>query len=142
MRRASTNSGDAPPPPAPFSPVAVGCLLVIGVRLKNPVAEAAVPLHQFEFFVGEPSRLQQNRVGDADLADVVQLSGVFQQVGGVADDAELLADQAGVTADAHDVKARIVVAILGRAGQHQADLAVGLLQLPRPLADRRFESWL
>ena len=39
---------------------------------KDPGSNRGVGLHDLEFIRGEPTRLEQDMVGDADLAHVVQ----------------------------------------------------------------------
>ena len=91
-------------------------------------------LHDDALLRGQPAGLEQDGVGDADLAHVVQGGGPLDQV-------HRLCVQPGRAAEAgrqpgHPLRvlAGVVVAELGRPGQPLQHLGMCLLQRPGPLA--------
>mmetsp|Transcript_10422 Transcript_10422/g.42406 ORF Transcript_10422/g.42406 Transcript_10422/m.42406 type:complete len:382 (-) Transcript_10422:962-2107(-) len=93
--------------------------------LQDVVAMAGVLLHHLEFVRRELAGLEQDVVGDADLADVVQRRGMQQQVQFVVRQAEPAADELGVMGHAQDVGAGLGVTELRcpRQPQHGLQLA-------------------
>ena len=96
-------------------------------------------LHHCEFVFGEPARLEQHGIGDADLADVVEQRGLLQRRNDFFRQAEGLADQPSVAADAKHVLARVVVAIFGGAGEAMNQVASRILKFGGPLSHGRFQ---
>ena len=79
----------------------------------------------------QAARLEQDAVGDADLADVVQVGGLFDLTDRLLGPAELVAEQDHVGADARGMAQRVVVlGVEGRcqgleiAEMHALDLVV------------------
>src|SRR2546430_636166 len=52
-------------------------------RLADPLADDRVLVHHHPLLVGEPARLVEDLVGDADLADVVQHAALAERLLGV-----------------------------------------------------------
>ena len=101
---------------------------------ENAGADVHVGLHDPPFLRGELPRFQQDAVGDADLAHVVQGAGVQQQL--ATPGAQAGGQAQGLTALAHadDVHAGFVVAVFAGAAQAADNLELGAVQLIRPLA--------
>ena len=102
-------------------------------------AHARVRLHQVELFVGQVRVLQQDLVGDPDLADVVQRCGAAKDfdLGGAEPDRG--GEQSGGAPDALSVLLRVVVAVLCRQRQALQQLEPGLFQVGGALADSLLE---
>ena len=98
-----------------------------------------VQAHLLAVGVRQRAGLQEDRVGDADLAHVVQQAGVAQRLGLGRRHAQLEADALAHAADALQVHARLLVARLGRVGQAMDDLQLRLAQLGGALAHRLLE---
>ena len=77
-------------------------------------ARLGVGLDDLELGRGEPPGLEQDRVRDGDLADVVQRRGVADVGDGELGEPEPLAEARRERRDALRVLARVVVAVLGR----------------------------
>ena len=95
-----------------------------------------VGLHNREFFICQPSGLQQNRVGNHDLADIVQRAGGSDQFHIVVCQTILrqlflhhLGQHPGKCLDALDMHAAFLVAQLHHVAQHLNDLVVCAGQL-------------
>src|SRR5687767_13408867 len=86
-------------------------------RHNDAHADFAVPFYVFQFIWIKLAGLEQDRVGDADFAHVVQLRRQFQHGSVLLWETKLSSNDPGAAADADDVLARIVVAILGRPRQ-------------------------
>ena len=63
---------------------ASGCAEAAASRVRAPIS--GVLLHDLEFFAGEPAGLEQDAVGDAHFADVVQRAGHVDELHVVAVD--------------------------------------------------------
>jgi len=92
-------------------------------------------LHQFELFWSQFSGLEQNRIRNADLADIVQLCGGLEGLQLCCGKPEFITNDAGIASDADDMVPRVIVAKFRRAGQTVNDLHSGLLQIGRSLAN-------
>ena len=68
--------------------------------------------HDLHFRGGQRALLQQHRIGNADLADVVHRGGHFEDVHGLGAQPEMLADQRRVLGHPHQVIAGGLVAKL------------------------------
>ncbi len=101
----------------------------IGVALdgggEGVGADGGVGLHDFKFAVGELAGLEEDGVGDADLADVVEGAGVVEGadevdvdfVGVVAEGGELFGEDFTIGLDAFEVGAGFGIARFGELGQ-------------------------
>ena len=96
-------------------------------------------VHDLDLFRLELSRLEQDGVGDADLADVVQLGGLLEHVEPLALPAQFASDEPRVLAHAQHVPPRVVIAELGCAGQAVDHLLPRAGQLGRPPQDFRLQ---
>ena len=85
-----------------------------GGAAQQAVALLGVGLDDRALLGGERAGLQQDRVGDRDLADVVQRRGVAHQLAELAVEADLLGEQRREAPDALDVRAGVLVAELDR----------------------------
>ena len=72
--------------------------------------------HPLKLFVGELVRLEQDRVADADFADVVEPRGGVEELHLVLGPAQGVGDGGSVPADAPRVLARDVVAVFSGDG--------------------------
>jgi hypothetical protein len=90
----------------------------------------------------ERRRLQEDRVGDADLADVVEGRGALDRPRVRLGQAERAREEAGEPADATGVLAGVVVAVLGGTREALDDLEVRAVEGPRPLEDGLLELLL
>ena len=100
---------------------------------EDPRADRGVRLDDLELLVGEPVGLEQDRVRDRDLAQVVQRRGAADQVDLVVGQPHPPAQAGGHRAHALGVLPRVVVAVLGGEGEppqrvetRRVDVAVGL----------------
>jgi hypothetical protein len=109
-------------------------------RASRRAPSADVRLHRGELDRRERSWLQQDRVWDADLADVVEWCGAAQQLHRLGIAVQLLGQQAGQQPHALGVPPGRVVAELRCPRQAVEDVAAGRLQLLRSLADQRLEA--
>ena len=108
------------------------------------MAHLGVRLHHFALLGGEVARLQQDPVGDPDLADVVHRARDPDQLGPLAVEAGEAREQGAVEAHPDDVLAGLLVAEL-RGPREPADrllaqaakLGVGALELRDRLAECR-----
>jgi hypothetical protein len=98
-------------------------------RVEQAPADRGVQLDLLELLVGEPAALEQERVGDADLAEVVQRGGAADEVALAGGQVELGGDEPGQPADPAGVLTRVVVAQLGGLRQAVEDLELGALDL-------------
>ena len=87
-------------------------------------------------------RLEQDGVGHADLADVVERRRALDHRRVAVAQAERPRQRAGQPADAARVLAGVVVAVLGGAGEAVDDLDVGAGERAGPLLDRQLEPLL
>jgi hypothetical protein len=87
----------------------------------------------------ETTLLEQDRIRDADLADVVQRRSARDQLVRVSGEAQHLTDAACDAADAKCVAARLVVAELRSPRQAIQDLEPRFLELLGPLGDALLE---
>ena len=97
-------------------------------------------LHDLALLGVELARLEEDAVGDADLADVVQRARVAQQLG--VRDAQPIWRREALAQEAHplDVRAGVAVARLGRLGEAADDLELRLAQLLGALPDAALED--
>jgi len=102
---------------------------------QDAVTNLRVRLHHQPLLVAERSRLEQDPVGDADLADVVHRARDPDQLGMLGVDAGQACEQGAVEAHPDDVLTGFVIAELGRPREPANRLFV---QPPR-LALRRLE---
>ena len=113
--------------------------------LNDPAAERAVLFHDLVFFLRQRARLEQDGVGDADLAHVVQQGGFFQQFDDLFGHFQFPGDDAHVSSDAANVVGGFVVAVFRRAGQRLHQSAPGSHQFGRyaraPAAPIGPSSW-
>jgi hypothetical protein len=133
------------PRPVPALVVAEGDLLAQpqhgeAAAGKDLRADGGVRLHERALGVAQPARLQKDRVGHAQLADVVQWRGVAKQLDELGGLAEPLGQQRGQAADALGVLVGLVVAVLGGEGQAPEVLQPRSLKIVRALGDQILES--
>ena len=110
-------------------------------------ADLGMALHDDELVGGQPPRLEQDGIRNADLADVVQrrcfgdqFLGQRVELGGeLRLGAQAAHQHFDVAAGADEVIARFVVALLGQRGQRLHGHFLDQLQFERTLADLRFE---
>src|SRR5258708_4408734 len=88
-----------------------------GKAVHNSLPKATMLLHDLVLFRRQLSRLEQNRVGDADLADVMELGRGFEYIERGRCQPQFIADDAGISSDPQDMLARVIIAKLRRAGQ-------------------------
>ena len=98
-----------------------------------------VPLHLLEFAGRQRSRLQKDRVANADLADIVQGRRSLDRQRHLGGQSQLAGEGPGEPTDTSRVFAGVVVAELGGERQPLEDLEPRDLQLPRPFLDGRLE---
>ncbi len=106
---------------------------------EDPRADRRVRLDERELCFGELPELQQDRVGDSDLADVVQGRRTTDQGHCCVGQPDLPRDQGGHAAHAFRVLSRVVVAELRGTCQAFDDLDLRRFELAGPLADLRLE---
>ena len=87
-------------------------------------------LNDFEFLRSQLARLEQDMVGNADLADVVHHGGVHQQFRLRLQKTGCQPQQFAEIAHPHDMHAGFVVTIIGRTPQLLEHDQMRLLQLP------------
>jgi len=83
----------------------------------HQAAKQRVLPYRFLFLGGQPARLAQNTVGQADLADVVQKGGHAKDVLAILTEAEGLHDGQAVLRHVGRVAACVVVLVVDRAHQ-------------------------
>ena len=90
----------------------------LGRGADDPLADDRVLAHVLPLARRQLARGVQDRVGDRDLADVVQRGGAadLEQLGVV--EAELAPDRAGEVGDVLDVLVQLAVVLGGDAQQH------------------------
>ncbi len=93
------------------------------------VADARVAAHDLGLFLGQRAGLHQHRIGDGDLAHVVQRGGHLDGANFVLGQAQLLGDQPGHVRHALEVGAGAAVTVLDCPGQARQGLALALLHL-------------
>ena len=106
---------------------------VLALVAEDFGTDDAVLLHDLPFVGSELARLEQDRIRDADLADVVERRSDEQPFQEFLVQTQLLADDAAVGGDADDVVAGFLVAKFGRLGQPPDDFQADLAQFLRPL---------
>ena len=112
----------------------------LGVRAgEQPRAVEHVAAHDRHLVVGQAAGLEQDAVGHADLADVVQDAGVADQVGLGGGQPELERDLAAEPAHALDVIAGVVVAQLRGLREPHDDFELGVRELRGARVDRGLE---
>ena len=127
-------------------PRAVEALVVVADR-RHRVAEEPEPvddarallgvaLHQRPLLGRERGGLQQDRVGDRELADVVEERGVAEQVELRLGEAELAADRERELLHAARVAGRVRVARVDRRGERLHRRGRALLEQPVRLLER------
>ena len=97
-------------------------------------------LHHGELGVGERTGLEQHRVGNAHLADVVQRRGPADKLHVVRGQRHGARQPAGQLADTARVVARVFVAVLGGARQPVEHLVARLLEFLRTQPDDAFQG--
>ena len=102
---------------------------LVGTAREDASADRRVQLHGREFVGGVLAGLQQQVVGDADLADVVQPGRLSDQRGLGRLEPEREREQLARAADPLGVLARRVVAVLGGEREPVEDLELGVLEL-------------
>src|SRR5690242_6391730 len=90
--------------------------------LDDLATEQSMLLHSLEFFRCQLTWFQQDLIWNADLADVMQLSRLFQHADRGRIQSEGFADDAGVPAHLFNVPAGMVVAIFHCASQAMNDV--------------------
>ncbi len=102
---------------------------------QEPVADLGMALHRAPLLVGEVIALEQDLVGDGDLADVVQRAGVAQQPAALLVEAQPPRDQLAHPRHSLGVVAGLRIAELGcvgelanRLGLSTAELELGAAQ--------------
>ena len=100
-----------------------------GGAAQQPVALLGVGLHDRALLGGERAGLQQDRVGDRDLADVVQRCRVAEPLAELAVEPGLLGEQRREAPDPLDVRAGVLVAELDRHRQAPHGLRLRDLEL-------------
>jgi hypothetical protein len=98
-----------------------------------------VLLDDLELHRREAGALEQDRVGHADLADVVEHRGAAHPLRIDVRDVEPQRDALRQPADAPRVLARRVVAVVGGEGEAVQDVGARLLQLHRALAHAQLQ---
>ena len=104
--------------------------------VEHPLALDRVGLHQRPLLVVQLAGLVDDRVGDVDLADVVQQRAELGLAPHVLADAELLGDAHREVDDVLGVVAGVLVVVLEQVAQQQRGAAVGAAELDR-LGDPR-----
>ncbi len=99
-----------------------------------------VGLHQAPLVGIERALFQQDAVRDRDLADVVQRAGVEQLFAVGIAPAQPTREQRRGMAHAQDVRAGLVVAVLGGTAEQLGDVELRAAQLDRALLHQRFEQ--
>ena len=94
-------------------------------------------LHLLPLLGGEPAQLQQDRVRDGELADVVQRCRLPELLHLACGEPELLAEEDSCPADPLCVLERLVVAVLGRERKPVQGLEPGVVELPGALLQLR-----
>jgi hypothetical protein len=104
----------------------------LGGRLgEQPVADLRVPLHHPALGVGQRARLEQDAVGDRDLADVVEAAGEPDQLAALVVELEPQGEQLAVAAHALRVAPCLRVSELG--GEREPPDGLRLAELEREL---------
>ena len=106
---------------------------------ENLGPDRRVSLDELELGLAEGSRLEQDRVGDPDLPDVVEGRRAGDELGVAPLEPERMGEQPRQPSDAARVLARVVVAILGREREPVENLEPGVLELLRAFADASLE---
>ena len=101
---------------------------------EDVVADLSVALHHFALPLAQLARLQQDRVGDRHLADVVHGSGEVDRPHRLLVEAVGAGQQRRVPPDAADVSAGLEIALTDRLGQPPQHLRP--LAIDQPLALR------
>ena len=99
--------------------LASGCASAAAPSVLLPISRML--LHDLEFLCRQRTGFEQDTVGNAHLADVVQRAGHVEQLNVVAVDliavfrqrGKMLGDDAAVLADAFQVRAGVLIARLG-----------------------------
>ena len=78
---------------------------------------------------GQLAVLQEDRVGNSDLPDIMERSGKADELASLGREAELSRELRGVSADALDVLARVRIPELGRLRQAPDHLLMRALQV-------------
>ncbi len=102
--------------------------------------DGRVPLHDGKLLRGKPPGLEQDRIGDSNLAEIVERSSPLHQLHHHRTETQRVRQQRGHPADPLDVLAGIVIPELGGAGQPIEDLEPGLVQVAGPLPDPGLED--
>ena len=103
-------------------------------------ADQGVGLDVFELVRGQLVRFVQDRVGDAELAEVMERGSLADELDPVHRPAEGPGDCRRRLAHAPDVLTGVVVAVLGSNRQAPEHLQPGGFQLRRALTDALFED--
>ena len=113
----------------------------------EPVALLGVGLDDRALLRRQRAGLQEDRVGDRDLADVMERSGVFEPLAELCVHPDVLSEQDREAADALDVRAGVLVPeldrhreALDRLGLCDLELGEGPFELARATADLGFQG--
>ena len=108
--------------------------------LEDLVADERVAAHHRALGIAQTSRLEQDLVRNADLADVVQRRRQLDGLGLVALQPDRVGNEARVARHAHQVIARFLVAELARARQAHERLLLPVAHLARGVVDHGFQQ--
>ena len=118
--------------------------VVPGSPFQRLGADHDVLLHQLELARHQPARLQENRIGDAYLADVVKRTGTIQvrqelfidlvRIDSVL--TEPVGENLRISADSHEVLACVRVARFGQLSQREDRHVLSRDDLGCPLFDK------
>ncbi len=106
---------------------------------QNLSADRRVRLHLQELAVGQLGRLEQDSVGETDLAEIVEGRGAADQVGFVLGQSDGEGKDPGTPGNPPRVLTGVIVKILRRPGQTIEDLLPGFDELLGALPDTIFE---
>ena len=98
---------------------------------EDRAPDLGMRLDDVELLATQRAGLEQDRIGDADLADVVQECRLTDQLHRLPVEAELEGDAGSHVRDPVRVGLRVVVAILGGERESRQRLVVGIRELPR-----------
>ena len=106
---------------------------------QDPEADRRVALHLAALLQGQRPCLEQQPVGDRDLADVVEDGGELERMAALLVPAELGCHERAHRADALHVIARLLVAQLDRRGEAPDRLLIPVVNVRRLLGDETLE---
>ena len=97
------------------------------------VAKLAMRLHLPELLGSQLAGLQQDRIGDTDLSDIMQHRGQQQVIAPLTALADFLSQDLGITTDTDGMLAGLVIAPFPSSGQAVNDLNLSPSEFRRPL---------